>query len=179
MASYGVPGPTEFDSQDKIFVFSKIYDTFGVDNDHILFLPILNLHLFKDYGKKRNKIGYFVGKGTNLYKHPGNAVMIDGRDQTKLAEILNECQVMYSYENPTAMVEIARLCGCPVIFIPEGAITNFTKEELVTKYEPGMNGVSFGENEEPKLDINGFRNHYEGLIRKFNTSLDNFIELTQ
>lgn len=193
MASYGVPGPTKFDKTDEIYVFSRIYDTFGVDDEHIMFLPILDLNLFKDNKKKRNKTCYFVGKGKNLGLHPKDSIEINrslSSDQEQLADLFNTCSVMYTYENPTAMVEIARLCGCPVVFFPEGAITKFTEKELSDKYEPGMEGVTFIKTHKIKetltwaqfvvpLDTKKFRERYINLIDIFNKKLERFITHTQ
>lgn len=185
MASYGIAGPSTQElkaTSDEIYVFSKIYDTFGVDEEHLLFLPILNLHLFKDQKRRRDKTCYFVGKGKDLGLHPKDAIRIDrsnSSDQQELADLLNTCSVMYSYENPTAMVEIARLCGCRVVFFPEGAATKFTKKQLEEDYEPGMMGVSFGLKEENQLDIKAFRERYISLIKTFEKKLDRFIVYTQ
>lgn len=181
MASHGIPGPLNYEKSDEIYVFSRIYDTFGVDDEHILFLPILNLHVFKDHKKARPNTCYFVGKGKNLKKHPKDAIEIDFKvsiDQQVLANVLNTCSVFYSYENPTAMVEIARLCGCRVVFFPEGAITNYTQKELTDLYEPGMDGVSFGEGQ-VELDVPAFRDKYIGLMDTFNKRLTRFIDHTQ
>jgi hypothetical protein len=180
MASYGVKGPTVFDKNDQIYVFSRIYDTFGVDESHLLFLPVLNLHIFKDYKRKRPNTCYFVGKGKDLGLHPKEAIKIDrsnSSNQGQLAEVLNSCSVMYSYENPTAMLEIARLCGCRVVFFPEGARFKYTEKELKEKYEPGMDGVGWGK--EVDLDVKGFRERYKGLIDTFEKKLDRFIYQTQ
>ena len=176
MNLYGVPGVTEFPKNDKIFVFSKIYDTFGVDEDHLMFLPILNLHLFKDYGKKRKKTCYLVGKGDNLHKHPKNSIEIDRKfanKQDELAVLLNECQVMYCYDRLTAMMDIARLCGCRVKYYG-----NFGKDDLA-KYEPGMNGVTYKFEDDVKLDVHAFNEHYRGMVKLMDTKIDRFIELTQ
>jgi hypothetical protein len=86
---------------------------------------------------------------------------------------------MYSFENPTAMNEIARLCGCRVVFIPEGANILYSKEELEEKYEPGMMGISWGLNDRQKLDVEAFREHYEKLREEFEKKVDIFIEETQ
>lgn len=180
MASYGVPGPTTYEKTDEIYVFSRIYDTFGVDDEHILFLPILNLHIFNNQKQKRTRSCFFVGKGRNLGLHPKDALPLDksiASDQQDLADFLNTCKVMYTYENPTAMVEIARLCGCRVVFYPEGAITTFSKKELSTLYEPGMDGVSF--NEQVPLNVKEFRDKYISLIDTFNKKLSRFIDHTQ
>jgi len=182
MASYGVPGPTSYPSTDDLYVFSRIYDTFAVPNSHILFLPILNLHIFKDLKKKRTNTCYFVGKGKNLNLHPQKSIEIDARvaiDQEVLSNVLNTCSVFYTYENPTAMVEIARLCGCRVVFFPQGASTSFTRHQLTYLYEPGMDGVSFEKDEDILLDIPAFRDKYIGLMDTFNKRLDQFIDHTQ
>jgi len=183
MTTYGIPGPTSFDPNDKIYVFSKLYDTFGVDDDHLMFLPILNLNLFKvKKGKRKNRC-VFVGKGIDIDLKETKGLKRITRelamDQRGLADYLNTCEIMYSFENPTAMNEIARLCGVRVVFIPDGAMTTYTKKDLETKYEPGMNGISWGLQDDQKLDTEAFRGHYEALRAKFSKKLDKFIEETQ
>ena len=167
-------GPTEFPKEDKIYVFSKIYDTFGVKDDHILFLPILNMQLFKDYGKKRTKTAYLVGKGINTHKHPEDSVEITRQfaiDQKALADLLNECQTLYCYDPVSAMMEVSRLCGCPVAY--HGGKT---RDEL-KDYEPGLDGIDFGEG--TMWSSENFRDHYKQLVTDFSLKLDRFIEETQ
>ena len=183
MAKYGIPGPKEFDSNDRIYVFSRIYDTFNSPEEKILFLPILNLNLFRDQKKARRGACLFIGKGQNLdtYETLGLSRLTKeiALDQGKLADFLNQFEVMYSFENPTAMNEIARLCGCRVIFIPERANLVYTQEELATKYEPGMTGVAWGGDNDTPFDVEAFRSHYMSLRRLFSKRLDRFIEDTQ
>jgi hypothetical protein len=175
------PGPLHFFETDTIIEFTKLYDTFNTPENHMLFLPILNLHLFKDQKKNRTKIAYYVGKGENLELHPKEAIGIFNQfaiDQGALADLLNECHTMYTYENPTAMNEIARLCGCQVVFIPNKKTPYYTKEQLETLYEPGMEGLSwFGE--EKMGDLSAFRSHYVDLGRLFSDKLDRFIDESQ
>ena len=176
-------GPTEYPKDDHIFVFSKIYDTFGVDEDHLLFLPILNLHLFKDMKKKRTNRCVFVGKGKDIPMNVTEGLPRITRelsmDQGKLAEFLNTCDVMYSFENPTAMNEIARLCGCKVVFIPENATIKYDKEELAEKYEPTDYGIEWGLGKKKSFDSKRFRGQYLWLVKQFEKKLDKFIEITQ
>ena len=174
MATHGVPGPTTFDPTDEIYVFSKIYDTFGVDDDHLLFLPIINLHLFKNMGKVRTKTCYLVGKGTNKHLHPEDAIEITrdfANDQKALADLLNECQMLYGYDHLSAAYDIARLCGCPVEYHGDA-----TREEL-KDYEPGLDGIDFGGG--TMWSIDSFRDNYQSLITQFSMKLDRFIERTQ
>src|SRR3990167_47374 len=70
-----VKGPTEFGKDDILYYFSSLYG----DGD-VMFLPILDLRLFKDQGKKRTRTAFFQGKGMNYeYNpvHPDDAFLID------------------------------------------------------------------------------------------------------
>lgn len=175
MALYGVQGPLDYPEDDLQVSFSKLY----ADTQLTMFLPILDLHTFKvtNKGKREGKC-VLVGKGQITQIPEIEGLPIINRDfafnQQELADYLNECEVMYSYDPNSAMFEIARLCGCRVVIIP----SKYTKEEFA-KYEPGMNGVSWGTQERVLLDVDEFRDHYFGLIKTFETNLDKFIELTQ
>lgn len=178
MASYGVPGPSTEEikkTSDDIYVFSRIYDTIGVDDNHILFLPILNLHVFKDHGLKRGKTCYLVGKGVNQNKHPKDSIELTrefASDQQALAELLNKCKVLYCYDRLSAMMDIARLCGCRVQYYGD-----FSPKEILL-YETGMNGMGY-QDEHVNLATESFRKHYIGMIETFESRLDTFIETTQ
>jgi hypothetical protein len=168
-------GPVSFDPKDEIYVFSKVYDQWGVDSKHILFLPIIDLHTFVDQKKKRTKTAFYVGKGFNQGKHPQDAIKLTkefAKDQQKLADFLNECQVLYVYDRLTAMMEVARLCGCRIKYFGE-----LTKDQL-SLYEPGMNGVGYRD-QDILLEVKGFRTHYIGLRGQFGLKLDDFIRNTQ
>ena len=179
MAMGGVPGPITFPPGEITYVFSKLYNTMGVDDDHIMFLPILNSHLFKvtNTGKRKQNCK-LIGKGRDLHLPETEGLFDLTRDfsenQAQLADYLNECEILYSYDNNSAMFEIARLCGCRVVIIP----SIYLKEEF-SKYEPGMNGISYGIEENIALDVVEFRNHYLGMVKKFEERLDFFIDETQ
>lgn len=174
-------GPTEFDPNDKLYYFSRLFGE--ANEDHYMFLPILNTHLFKDQGKKRTKVAYFVGKGMkdpnyeSKFIHPSNAIRIEremAQDQQALADLLNECEVLYCYDPVSAMTELCRLCGCRVVMVNP----IYSKDEF-KKYEAGMNGISWGKDEGVQLDVKGFKSHYRQLRRNFVLALERFIEETQ
>ena|SRR3990167_3942152 len=167
-------GPEAFDPKDEIYVFSKVYDQWNVPDDHILFLPIIDLHTFRDQGKKRIKTAFYCARGANLGKHPKDAIEITRQfatDQQALADLLNECQTLYVYDHITAMLEIARLCGCKIEYWGE------TPLEVLKKYEPGMNGLGY--KKEEKLYSDDFRKHYIDMVWLFKDRLDKFIDHTQ
>ena len=167
------PGPTEFDPNDKLFAFSKLYVK-GLPEDHYMFLPILDMHLFCNRKNKRTKKFYYVGKGINTNSHPADAIELPRaqRDQQNLADILNDCEVLYVYDPVTALSEVARLCGCRVVMF--SPIEGFEKY-----YEPGMNGISLYKDHGIKLYYTKFRKHYSKMKDIFSKKLDDFIELTQ
>lgn len=172
-------GQIKFGKNDDIYFFSRVFDTIGVDDDHILFLPILNLHIFKDQKRKRTKNAVFFGKGEHLdtTRHPEGCVALDRakcNDQQALADLLNECQTIYIYDQVTAMTELSRLCGTRVVVFPY----EITKEQF-SVYEPGLNGISWEKDEGNKLDVKDFRKHYEDMIKTFEIRLEHFIERTQ
>ena len=178
MASMGVAGPTEFDETDKLYVFSEMFNSkIKADGKHKLFLPILDTFTFKDHKKIRTKNAVFFGKGGDKGLHPPDCIKIDrtiAQDQQGLADFFNECQVLYSYDPISAMGEIARLCGCKVTLLQD----KYSKSQY-REYEPGINGVSFGMDEDVPLESAGFRAHYSWMKREFLFRLNGFIEDTQ
>ncbi len=167
------PGPLEFDPNDKLFAFSKLYMK-DLPENHYMFLPILDMHLFCDREKQRTKKFYFVGKGINTNSHPASAIELPRRmqDQQKLADMLNDCQTLYIYDPVTALSEIARLCGARVVmFAPMEGFEKY--------YEPGMNGISLYKDTKTMLNYMEFRTHYSKMKDAFSKKLDDFIELTQ
>lgn len=169
-----VPGPTTFDPQDHLYYFSKLFGK-AKDENHYMFLPVINTHEFYDKRKKRTKTCYLIGKGLNRREHPDDSIELTRRfaqDQGALADLLNECHTLYCYDKLSAMMEVARLCGCKVKYYGD-----YLENELEL-YEPGLNGIGmFGH--EKKLDVEAFRAHYMGLIDLFTKRLDAFIEETQ
>jgi len=178
MQTAGVSGPTEFDENDKLYVFSEIFNQkLRLDGSHKMFMPVLDMNLFHDQKKDRSKTAYFVGKGVNKNLHPKDSIEIDrtiAHDQQALADLLNECHTLYQYDMVSAMSEIARLCGCKVTLIQD----KYTKSQY-REYEPGLNGISFGMDEDVPLSVRGFRTHYSMMKREFLLKLDKFIKDTQ
>jgi len=178
MTSGGTPGPTVFDKTDKIFVFSKLYNTMGVDEDHLMFLPIINLNLFKDQKRRRSGKCLFIGKGNPNITVPGTFIVDRpfAEDQEKLADYLNTVEVMFGYDPVSAMYDIARLCGCRVVVLSSW----WTKEEFAD-YElcQDFNGLSWGKDEGNKVDSGSFREHYIKLVKLMSQKIDFFINESQ
>ena len=93
-------------------------------------------------------------------------------DQQGLADLLNECEYLYGYDQLSAMYECARLCGCKVKYF--GGM----EYEDLEKYEPGLDGIGFN-NDDVGFDPYHFSDHYHSLIETFEKRLELFIEDTQ
>lgn len=169
-------GPTTFGEKDILYYFSRLFG--DTDFAHYMFLPICNLHLFKDQHKKRTKTAFMVGKAKGINPiHPKDSFEITrefAQDQQALADLLNECEMLYCYDPVSAIMEIARLCGTRIVYIP----SIYTRKEM-EKYEPGLEGFSWGKDEGIKFDVEEFRNHYKDMIMIFEQRLENFIYETQ
>jgi len=170
--------PTKFGKDDLIFVFSKMFNgKLRVKSDRLLFLPIIDTNIFYDQGRNRSKTAYFVGKGEDGKLHPKDSIKIDitlAQDQNRLADTLNECHTLYQYDMVSAMSEIARLCGSKVTLLQD----IYSKFQY-RNYEPGLNGISFGLDEDVPLSVSGFRTHYNSMKARFYKRLDKFIIDTQ
>jgi len=173
-------GPTTFAETDRLYYFSQLFSDEPISDNRLLFLPILDLHTFKiQKGTTRNNKCKFVGKGKDTHSaYTEGLFEIDRRfaqDQQALADYLNTCSVMYCYDPCSAMLEVARLCGCRVVMMNN---TQYTKEQF-KQYEPGMNGISWGTDEVKELNAEQFRQGYISLRRMFDLALDKFIIDTQ
>lgn len=176
MSSGQGEGLKEINPNEHNYYFSRLFG--DTDPEHYMFLPAINLDIFKNQHKTRNKRAVFVGKGEDLGLHKPGAIIVDrslARNQQELADLLNECECIYQYDPVSAMSEVARLCGCRVVMYNN----TYSKEDYTTKYEPGAMGMSFGEDTHEPLDSDAFRSLYVGLKAIFEEKLDKFITDTQ
>lgn len=173
-------GPTRFDPTDRLYYFSQLFSEEPVNPNRLLFLPILDLHTFTvQKGVQRKNKCKFIGKGIDTHSAYTEGLFSIDRSfaqyQQALADYLNTCNVMYCYDPCSAMLEVARLCGVRVVMMNN---TQYTKDQFKA-YEPGMNGISWGTEEEKELNVEQFRQGYIHLRRMFDLSLDQFIKDTQ
>ena len=106
---------------------------------------------FKDLGRPRSGSCYVVRKGFNrtLDKHPLDALCIDNYgakgEDAYLVQIVNEKECFYCYDDNTALMDMAALCGCKAIMIPNGR----TREEM---WDAGvtLDGVAYGTDDIPR-----------------------------
>lgn len=139
----------------------------------LLHLPAIELDLYEDRHLPRTLTTYWVGKENKRLDLPGATQIGGGGDKEWLADILNRSAVMYTFDMISGMNEIARLCGCPVVFVSGGRIT---KEE----FDDHIAGPGFGWDEIPEpFDAAVPRQRQLDLKATFHGQLQDFIRITQ
>jgi hypothetical protein len=157
-----------------------MFNSFNLPEERIMFLPIIDTKIYKDLGKERDKTLFYVGKGWKSladWSPTVGATEINnqtGLNPYNLASLLQTAKVLYCYDNITAMTELARLCGCPVVLMPNGEYT----EEQYQQHEMGMDGLGWGKVPEP-FNSQKFMERYKSLKDLFYVKLDHFIAVTQ
>lgn len=164
--------------------FMNMFNIWELPDDHILYLPVIETDIFTDTHQSRSGTAYYLGKGANSLRisETNNSFEITKAftlNKEQLKDKLNSIELLYTYDNMTAINEIARLCNCPVVIIPDGS---FTKKEY-TKHELGLEGLGYGieETEWAKSTINSeaFHKKYQDLIYQFRIKLLQFIKYIQ
>ena len=178
-----IGGPTEYPPEDLIYPFSKAYGMFGLPDERQLFLPTIELDIYYDRKLPRSGICFYVGKGSRTKRIPETAGAKEitrgwPQEQNQLAELFCRSELFITYDVVTSLYDNARLCGCPVVIVPDGY---FKKDEI--NLETGWLGCGWGIEETDKakstMNSEAMRNIYVEKYQQFQDSLTRFIEYTQ
>ncbi len=167
-------GDAVYDPSEIVYVFHELFNTPGVPPERILFLPTIELDLYTDRHEPRSGALYYVGKGHKSRDLDAVELTNDmKRDPHELADHLNRAEVLYTFDNVTAMSIIARLCGCPVVLIPDGTYDRDTFDRLQA-------GPGLGWDEMPApFDSDLIRANEVAQYEAFRERLADFIAVTQ
>jgi len=140
----------------KIYYESKeIYFRFGEETERI-FLPdskmssnlltvthfLSSLYNEEDVAIKRSGIAYCLrkGKGKKICHDIENSILIDGLNHENISSIFKHVQQFISYDTRTYYSQLAAVCGCESIIIPDDGISeDQCFPDIATRY-----GVSYG-----------------------------------
>jgi len=167
-------GDKTYDPSESVWVFGEMINDPGVPPERILRLPTIELDLYTDRHEPRSGALYYVGKGQKTRDLDAVELTDDmKRDGRNLADLLNRAEVLYTYDMATAMIDIARLCGCRVIIVPSG---DYTEAQL--RRETAWVGIGFGKMP-PPFDSAVIRREQIALYAAFRERLVDFIRVTQ
>jgi len=153
----------------------------GLGGDHLLTVNIIDLNIFYPRTNARSGVGYWVGKGSiNQEFLPDNAQLIrkfEPSNRENLAEQLSSLDYIVSFDPFSALNFEASLLGTPVFIAPnsvwpEGKLksTGWPTEGFFWKSE---------DLEMAKSKIINQFDAYAVLCKKFDYSIDKFIEVSQ
>jgi glycosyltransferase involved in cell wall biosynthesis len=155
-----------------------------------LFLPLVEMDLVPDAqllsGAARSGVAYFHGE----YVEAGGKVRDFGADAVDLASetltteagiaaLLCKTRLLYVYEN-SMYTDLARLCGCPVVLMPN-AFTLKSRPKVLTEWD--NLGLAWGDSTEEIAratdTVLAWRQHYLQQAQSAQHSLQAFVQETQ
>lgn len=167
-------GDTAYAPSELVFAYHELFNDMGVPADRILYLPAIELDIYTDRQEPRSGTAFYVGKGKRTRALPGSIEITRDlrRDQRRLADTLNRAALLYCFDNLTAMIRIALLCGCPVMLIPDGVITDRQRDMVIGP------GVGWDEVPAP-FDSDAIRADELAALAAFRGQLASFVKVTQ
>lgn len=146
-------GDEVYPESEHVFVYSEVFAPYLKNKiQGKLYMPTIDRTIFfpPENDEPRALTCYYVGK--SRYKDgvfdPKTTLEITRNTPPKseLGKIFRAAKVLYCFDNSTALIYEALLCGCHVIVIPDGTQT----WEDYQKLELGTSGILWGANGAPK-----------------------------
>ncbi len=178
-------GDKIYHKSEQIFSYSKILNS-SIKNkiSGNLYLPTIDETLFFPGdlpAHQRTLECYYVGKSSWKpgYIDPGKAFEITSKspERKDLGKIFRVTKVFFCFDNMTALVYEAIMCGCPVVLIPDGSLSR----QDFDLYELSPRGIAWGldELESARADVAFVKAQYRDVKRLSETQLMEFIAITQ
>lgn len=177
----GLRHPYKFGANEMFFRAGEMSDlpelTGGAPD---LFLWSIN-PLYKNENRPNRKGACYQirkGEGKPIIPETESAISIDGRSHAEIAEIFNQCEYFYSYDEASFYSQYAAICGCISVVVP-GLYSS--RAEWVAQHPIASAGVAYG-----LEDIEHARNTrhlvLENLLKHQASGMDsvnNFVKLTK
>ncbi len=112
-----------YGKKDVFFAYREIFNNKKLNpGKRKLFISYFNLDMYKqtNFGK-RNGCCYIIRKGKDRKDLPRefNGVIVDNLPEKEKVKVFNESEYCISYDLQTAYSQIAALCGCISVVMPE------------------------------------------------------------
>jgi hypothetical protein len=185
----GGPPIESYPETDIFYTYSRLFNTkLHLPAERVMLCPHIDTAVFYDRKLKRNGRLVYRGKGRQpdderLFRFPSLGVKEGHKGdagQEALADKLNRAELLYCMDNATAITEIARLCGCAVVLLPDGSYSyeDYKKHEFY-----GAGGMGYGILESSiaraTIDSEIMARWYRLAEEEFQERLGIFIKLTQ
>ena len=188
----GLLGGEEIYAQsEQVFVYSQVMVQF-VRNPirGLLFLPSMESDIFNlEPLVERDLITYYVGKKGKyrngfVDRSAPSVVEITSsphypETRPELAALFRRSKVFYCFDMLSIIASEARLCGCPVVLIPD---EHFSKEQIAEQ-ELGFEGITYENTpaaiEAARRQVHITQKRYANVLACFEQQLSDFINITQ
>lgn len=183
-------GETTYHPNEVVFYYNQFLRKYAPSDDRLLEIPSIETDLFNNREPlPREKGCFYFGKASNygLKPIPETQGLVEitrenngwPKTRKELAELLRRSKIFYCYDNFTALLDEARLCGCPTVMVyprPDGL-----QETLDKGYS--IDGLAFGidpsEIDRACKTVDKYADWYLQSISGFDAQLENFIRITQ
>lgn len=153
-------GEKVYADHELVLLYSEVYRPY-VSNVVAgkLYIPTLDRSLFYPPARRQDRPleVYYIGKSKFEAGHfdPDEVFEItrESPARKELGKLFRSSKMLYCFDNSTALIYEALLCGCPVMIIPDGTQTWADYEQL----ELGIEGIGWGQ--KPALAAEGFYPH--------------------
>lgn len=137
-----------YDEGDLFFAFRDVFnDPKRNPTNRKLQINHFDLDLYRqtNFGERSGNC-YIIRKGYTRDDLPSmfDGPIIDNMTEEQKVQTFNKCERVYSYDTQTAYSQIAALCGCISIVVPE---PGKTKSDYLKSDDGEAYGVAFGDSE--------------------------------
>jgi O-antigen biosynthesis protein len=180
-------GDSEYDETELVIAYKKEFAPAGLSFDMRLFVPPEDPEIFflpsESEGSRQGRYYYayrYLASGfalSDMTRHAEPLSQERPRTLEELAALFRRAEMLYCYEGGALALE-ARLCGCPVVFVPSPYLNAIPDQEIF-----GVAGAAWGNGEEEvsraKRSVREISVRYAGLLRGFWKELAEFVRRTQ
>lgn len=174
-------GDAIYSEEEQIFYYSEIFRPY-IQNRIAgkLCMPIIDEAIFfsDDTAPANRSLDcYYVGKSVwqegVIARDRAFEITREYPAKTELGKLFRAARVLYCFDNSTALVYEALLCGCPVVIIPDGTQTR----QDYGKLESGLAWGIEGYRGEP-VDVSSLRARYAEEKRDFHRQLLHMVQVS-
>jgi hypothetical protein len=109
-------GDPTYDASEIVFAWHSEFLS-GVP---LLELPTIETDIYTDRHESRSGEAFYIGKGYGEWPGAEVITLAMRRDRHALADLLNRVTLLHTFDDTTAMILIAALCGCSVHVVSSG-----------------------------------------------------------
>lgn len=167
-----------YDKNDLFFTYREVFNDWELNPEcRICYTPYMDLEKYKRYnfGERHGKC-YVLRKGEWRVNKDDckDGIIVDNLSEKEKVRVFNECEYCISYDTQTAYSQIAAMCGCISVVVPEKG-----KERKDYRQNENSFGEAFGfDKDEIEYSLSTapfLKGFYHKNNKRSKDQIDNFI----